>query len=73
MVSILVHIVALIIFWILGYAFCYVFRNKESVGTILIVEQENEEPALLLEINKGMKENIVPGKIIQLSVDKYVK
>lgn len=72
MVNVLVHIVALIIFWILGYAFCYIFRKPAHVGTILIVEQENEEPAVLLEIDKGMKEKLIPGTTIQLNVDKYV-
>ena len=73
MVNILIHISFLIIFWILGYAFCCVFRKPKNVGTILIVEQENEEPTLLLEINQGMRDSIVPGNVIELNVDKYVK
>ena len=73
MVNILVNVVFLIMFWILGYAFCYIFKKPRKVGTILIVEQENEEPTLLLEINQGMRDSIVPGNVIELDVDKYVK
>ena len=71
MVKIIVYTLALVIFWIIGYACCYIFNKGELIGNLLIVKQENEEPVLLLEVNKGKKEEIVPGRMVQLKVEEY--
>ena len=71
MVKIIIDILLFVIFWICGYACCSVFNKSELIGNLLIVKQENEEPVLLLEVNKGKKEEIVPGRIVQLKVEEY--
>ena len=45
------------------------FSNKEVIGSILIVKQEDHEDGLLLEINKGHTNDIKPGNIIRLAVE----
>lgn len=44
------------------------FKGYFNVGQLVIIEQENEQPSLLLEINKGYIDEIKPGKEILLEV-----
>lgn len=74
MLSVLTYIFCFIVFGFIGYAVCYhKHKHTDLVGSILIVEQDNEDTTLLLEIYNGKKEDIKPGAIIKLGVEKYEK
>lgn len=56
--------------FVLGYATCFYYLVRKTIGTILIVDQDGET-GLLLEIKNGCTDQIKPGNIVKLAVNTY--
>ena len=62
---------------LIGFGFAawgfYRKLDDEIIGNLLIVKQENEEDALMLEVLRGKSEKIYPGNIVTLAVEETHK
>lgn len=72
-IRILVHAALFMLFWLFGYALCYVIHNKKqdprNVGQLLMIE-DDDAPMFMLEINAGQLPSIRPGEDIILTVTR---
>ncbi len=72
-IRIAVYAALFMIFWVLGYALCYVLHCKpdtqNNVGQLLMIEDDGA-PMFMLEINAGKADQIKPGQDIILTVTR---
>lgn len=68
MVPIIISIVTSLIILVVGISNIIRIKNERLVGNLLIVEQDGEEPAYMLEIFKGESDKIKPGELVAFAV-----
>ena len=68
MVSVIIVSVASLIILVTAIVSINKIKNERLVGNLLIVEQEGEEPAYMLEIFKGESSKIKPGELVTFAV-----
>lgn len=68
MVPIIISIVTSLIILVVGISNMIRIKNERLVGNLLIVEQDGEEPAYMLEIFKGESDKIKPGELVAFTV-----
>lgn len=66
----LINVLLFIFFWLLGYITCRAYHKTDCSGNILIIDQGEESPVLMLEIFNGRSGDIQPGSIVKLGVKK---
>lgn len=65
----LINVLLFIFFWFLGYLTCHAYhKEKKCSGNILLVDQGEGSPVVMLEIFEGHRLDIRQGNIVELYV-----